>query len=83
MSAAADHPDGGHKFDHTIKVDSDQLALLALGMDALLAGAGDNVSRAAMADTYAEIKKDGTEAQFVADCRNLYNVLTEALDANN
>jgi hypothetical protein len=76
-------PDGGRKFDHTIKVDNDQLALLALGMDALMAGAGDTVSQVAMADVYAEIKKDGTEAQFVADCRTLYNVLTTALHGDN
>jgi len=79
--STADRPNGGHKVDHTIKVDSDQLALLALAIDALAAGAGDRGASDRMGDFYNEMERDGTQEDIVAKCRSVYEIIGAALDS--
>jgi len=77
----ADRPNGGLEFDHTIKLDSDQLVLLGLCVDALAAGAGDRGASDRMGDFYKEMARDGTQQDIVAKCQTLYEVIVAALDS--
>ncbi len=79
--STADRPNGGHKFDRTINMDSDHLALLGLCIDALAAGAGDRGAADRMGDFYDEMEREGTQADIIANCRNLYEIVAAALDS--
>ena len=76
-----DRPNGGHKIDHTLKLDSDQLVLLGLCVDALAAGAGDRGASDRMGDFYKEMARDGTQEDIVARCQSLYEIIAAALDS--
>jgi hypothetical protein len=77
--STADRPDGGDKFDHTIKVDSDQLELLALAIDALAAGAGDRGASDRMGDFYKWMERERTQEDIVAKCRSVLEIIGAAL----
>ena len=78
---SAGGPNDGHTLDHTIKVDSDQLALVGLGIDALAAGAGDRGAAERMSGIYEAIDRNGTRPDLIADCRSLYDIIVAAIES--
>ena len=77
--STADRPGGGDQFDHTIKVDGDQLELLALAVDALAAAAGDRGASDRMGDFYKWMERERTQEDVVARCRSVLEIIGGAL----
>jgi hypothetical protein len=78
--STADRPNDAPKSDYTINVDTDQLELLCLGIDALAAGAGDRGASDRMGDFYDAMVKDGTQEGLIARCRSLFDIIAAAGD---
>jgi hypothetical protein len=76
-----DRPNAGDELDHTIKVDSDQLELIALAIDALAAAAGDRGASDRMGDFYKRMEREGTQEHVVAKCQSVYDIISAALDS--
>jgi hypothetical protein len=78
--SAPDRPTTGGGLDHLIKVDNDQLELLALAVDALAAAAGDRGASDRMGDFYKRMENEGTQDDVVARCQNVYDIVSTALE---
>jgi hypothetical protein len=66
--------------DRTINVDSDQLELIALAVDALAAAAGDRAASDRMGDFYETMARERSEHEIVAKCRRVSDIILAALD---
>jgi hypothetical protein len=78
--SSPDRPTTGGGLDHLIKVDNDQLELLALAVDALAAAAGDRGASDRMGDFYKRMENEGTQDDVVARCQNVYDIVSTALE---
>jgi hypothetical protein len=66
--------------DLIVKVDGDQLELIAVAIDALAAAAGDRAASDRMGDFYETMGRERTEDEIVAKCRSVSDIVLAALD---